>query len=107
MIPTQLLQKAILFSSSTLILIAIGMKPTLAQTEPQYQRSEQDSFSGNDSTGNVNPLDFINQVIVAPSRSMDEFNDDSRSSIRKAADDFKRQREKLLNPDPEPATKQE
>jgi len=96
MIQNKSLIKAIVFVSSGLILFFTGIQSTLAQTEPQYQRNERDSFSGGDTTGDVNPLDIINNAIIAPSRTVDEFNEDSRGSIQQAADEFKRQREQLL-----------
>ena len=89
--------KAILFSSSALILMFLGIESTLAQTDTQYQRNEQNNFSGNGSTGDINPFDTINKLIIAPSRTVDEFNEESSTSIQKAANEFKLQREKLLN----------
>lgn len=97
MIQSKSLIRAIVFSLSGLILIFTGIESTQAQTQPQYQSNERDTFSEGDVIEGINPLDSINKVIIAPSRTIEEFNDDSRRSIQKAADEFKRQRQQLLN----------
>ena len=107
MIQSKSLIRAIAFSASALILIFTGIQSTLAQTQPQYQRNERDTFSGGDATGGINPLDSINKAVIAPSRTIEEFNDDSRGSIQKAADEFKRQRQQLLNSYSESSTEKD
>lgn len=96
MIQTLSLTKAIALCWTALALISIGVKPTLAQTnEPTYQRNEKGTF-GNSSTGDINPLDLINRVRVSPSRSAEQFNEDTGRQLEDAAAKFKREREQLL-----------
>ena len=79
-------------------LISSYRQPAVAQQDNfQYQDNEVNSFYGNSPLGNLNPLDLINRATTGPSRSMQDFNSDSQGNIQREADEFKRQREALLN----------
>lgn len=74
------------------------------QERSEYQNNEQDSMNG--SFGNsFNAMDIIHRARMNRGRSMGDFEQETNTGIRNAADDFKRQQnERLQNQQQQPQT---
>jgi hypothetical protein len=74
------------------------------QERTEYQTNEQDSMNGG--FGNsFNAMDIIHRARMNRGRSMGDFEQESNTGIRNAADDFKRQQnERLQNQQQQPQT---
>ncbi len=81
-----------------LAIIPSYRQTVLAQLENyQEQNNEVNSFYGENPFGNFNPSDLIHRATTGPSRSMQDFNNDSQDNIQREASEFKRQREALFS----------
>jgi hypothetical protein len=90
--------------------VALGQS-ALAQQSPQavnpidnrerdtYQSNEQDPMSGAFG-GSFNAFDLIHRANMSRGRTMGEFQQESDSGIRNAAEDFKRQQNERLQNQP-------
>jgi hypothetical protein len=72
--------------------------------EPGYQTNERDQMSG--SFGNsFNAMDIIHRARMNRGRTMGDFEQETNTGIRNAADDFKRQQnERIQNQQQQPQT---
>ncbi|AFY77686.1 MAG: hypothetical protein IGR93_02900 [Hydrococcus sp. C42_A2020_068] len=70
-----------------------------------YQSNEQNVLGGNIGSGSFDAFDLIHRANTNRGRSMGEFQQETDSGIRNAADEFKRQQnERLQNRQPEAVT---
>jgi uncharacterized membrane protein len=91
---------------TTIGAIALFGQSTLAQSvnspDPApYQSNEENSLGGSLGGGSFNAFELIHRANMSRGRSMGEFQQDTESGIRNAAEEFKRQRgEQLQNQQP-------
>ncbi|HIK36385.1 MAG: hypothetical protein NZ901_07305 [Geminocystis sp.] len=78
--------------SGLLILPANAQTVYQRQLNQPFQRNEMNPLSGE----GINPLDIIHNANFGNLRGMSEFVEDSANGISKAAEDFKRQQQRLI-----------
>lgn len=66
-----------------------------SQTSEGYQSNEYDPLFGSGG-GSFNPIDLIHRANLSPSRTQDQFSDDSTQQIKDAATEFRREQQKRL-----------
>ena len=67
-----------------------------APQDDGFQSNEQDSMFGGSASG-INPLELMNRIQLSRERSLEEFSDDSATTIKDSASEFKRLQQERLN----------